>query len=57
MRRRGGSKIACISRYPIKRLSAEPLHEVELVAGEGLRLDRKFALARSNAPFDPERPA
>lgn len=31
--------IACIYRYPIKGLSAEPLHAVELAA------DRKFALA------------
>jgi uncharacterized protein len=42
---------------PIKGLSAERLHAVELVAGEGLPLDRKFALARPNAPFDPGRAA
>ena len=47
--------IACMYRYPIKGLSAEALHAVELAAGEGLPLDRKFALARPNAPFDPER--
>jgi hypothetical protein len=37
--------------------SAEPLHAAELVAGEGLPLDRKFALARPNALFDPGRAA
>jgi hypothetical protein len=37
--------IACMYRYPIKGLSAEALHAVELAAGEGLPLDRKFALA------------
>jgi MOSC N-terminal beta barrel domain len=51
------AKIARIYRYPIKGLSAEALHPVELAAGEGLPLDRKFALARPDAPFDPERPA
>jgi hypothetical protein len=51
------ARIARIYRYPIKGLSAEPLHAVELAAGEGLPLDRKFALARPDAPFDPERPA
>ena len=51
------AKIARIYRYPIKGLSAEPVHAVELAAGEGLPLDRKFALARPDAPFDPERPA
>lgn len=51
------AKIARIYRYPIKGLSAEPLHTVELAAGEGLPLDRKFALARSGTSFDPERPA
>jgi hypothetical protein len=49
--------IARIYRYPIKGLSAEPLHAVELTASEGVPLDRKFALARPDAPFDPERPA
>jgi uncharacterized protein YcbX len=46
------ARIAGIYRYP-----AEPLRVVELVAGEGLPLDRKFALARPGAPFDPKRPA
>ncbi|HLT02770.1 MAG TPA: MOSC domain-containing protein [Geminicoccaceae bacterium] len=51
------AQIAGIYRYPIKGLSAEPLRMVEVAAGQGLPLDRKFALARPNASFDPERPA
>lgn len=50
------ARIARIYRYPIKGLSAEALSAVELVAGEGLPLDRKFALARPEAHFDPEKP-
>jgi uncharacterized protein YcbX len=46
-----------INRYPIKGLSPEPLQAVALATGEVLPLDRKFALARPGAPFDPERPA
>jgi len=49
--------IARICRYPVKGMSAEPLPRVRLAAGEGLPLDRKLALARPEAPFDPEQPA
>ena len=45
-------KIVSIYRYPVKGLSAEPLTEVELRADEGLPLDRAYALARPDAPFD-----
>jgi hypothetical protein len=48
--------IARIYRYPVKGLSAEPLQRVALAAGEGLPLDRKFALARAGTAFDPEDP-
>lgn len=48
--------IARICRYPVKGLSAEDLPEVQLCAGEGLPLDRAFALARPGAPFDPANP-
>ncbi|MGH6904677.1 MAG: MOSC domain-containing protein [Geminicoccaceae bacterium] len=48
--------IARICRYPVKGMSAEPLPRVGMAAGEGLPLDRKFALARPGAPFVPERP-
>jgi uncharacterized protein len=48
--------IARICRYPVKGLSAESLRKVTVAAGEGLPLDRKYALARPGAPFDPARP-
>jgi hypothetical protein len=48
--------IARICRYPVKGLSAEDLPRVQLRAGEGLPLDRAFALARPAAPLDPARP-
>jgi len=48
--------IARICRYPVKGMSAEPLPRVSMAAGEGLPLDRKYALARPGAAFDPERP-
>jgi uncharacterized protein YcbX len=49
--------IARIYRYPVKGMSPEPLRKVSVKAGEGLPLDRKLALARPGAPFDPEQPA
>lgn len=51
------ARIDRIYRYPVKGLSAEPLTAVALTAGEGLPLDRKFALARPETAFDPARPA
>jgi uncharacterized protein len=48
--------IARLCRYPVKGLSAEDLPQVEVLAGEGLPLDRAFALARPAAPFDPASP-
>lgn len=48
--------IARICRYPVKGLSAEDLPRVRVRAGEGLPLDRAFALARPAAPLDPARP-
>jgi len=49
-------KITALLRYPVKGLSAEPLDRVELAAGEGLPLDRAFALALGSTRFDPARP-
>ena len=48
--------IARICRYPVKGLSAEDLPAVRLDAGEGVPLDRAFALARADVPFDPADP-
>jgi hypothetical protein len=51
------ARIDRIYRYPVKGLSAEPLAAVALAPGEGLPLDRVFALARPETAFDPARPA
>ena len=50
------ARIDRIYRYPVKGLSAEPLDAVTLAAGEGLPLDRTFALARPDTAFDPAQP-
>ena len=49
-------KIDKICRYPVKGLSAEELDRVELVPGEGVPGDRRFALALAGAGFDPAEP-
>lgn len=51
------ARIDRIYRYPVKGLSAEPLAAVSVAPGEGLPLDRIFALACSGTAFDPARPA
>lgn len=39
-------------RYPVKGLSAEPLDHIELLAGEGLPLDRQYALTNGSWDYD-----
>ena len=48
--------VAAIFRYPVKGLTPESLDRVTLAPGECLPHDRRFALARATAPFDPQRP-
>ena len=43
-------------RYPGKGLSGQALQQVDLAPGDGFPLDRAFALAHGNAPFDPADP-
>jgi len=50
------ARITALYRYPIKGLSPEALERVELEASQCLPLDRRFALARAQAPFDPQAP-
>ena len=49
-------RIARLYRYPVKGLSAEPLHRVALSAGQCLPHDRRFAIALPSTEFDPEHP-
>ncbi|OGA55151.1 MAG: hypothetical protein A3F74_13565 [Betaproteobacteria bacterium RIFCSPLOWO2_12_FULL_62_58] len=48
--------VAHIYRYPVKGLSAQPLERVTLTPGECLPHDRRFAIVRATASFDPQRP-
>lgn len=49
-------RITEIYRYPVKGLSAERLERVTLTPGQGLPLDRAFALALGTTSFDPAAP-
>ncbi|MEM8552339.1 MAG: MOSC domain-containing protein [Pseudomonadota bacterium] len=48
--------VVSLARYPVKGMSAEPLGEVSLVAGEGIPHDRVMAFRRPTAPFDDAAP-
>jgi uncharacterized protein YcbX len=44
-------------RFPVKGLRGEPLPAVDLVAGQGVPHDRRFAIVRGDTSFDPARPS
>ena len=46
-----------IHRFPVKGLNAQSLADIELAAGQGLPLDRAWALAHGASKFDPASPA
>jgi uncharacterized protein YcbX len=48
------ANIQNLYRYPIKGLSAEPMNSVQLHAGAGFPLDRKFALTNGSWTFEGE---
>jgi uncharacterized protein YcbX len=50
-------KVANLYRYPVKGLSPEALASVQVAAGQPFPLDRKYALLRTEAAFDPAAPA
>ncbi len=50
------SMIRALCRYPIKGLSPEFLESVPVYQGQGLPLDRQFALAQGGNDFDPNNP-
>jgi uncharacterized protein YcbX len=49
-------RVERITRYPVKGLSPEQMEEVELSPGAGIPLDRRFAFAQGDSPFDPADP-
>ena len=48
--------VSSIYRYPIKGLSAEPMGQATLAAGECVPHDRRFAIAHAATHVDPARP-
>lgn len=44
-------------RFPVKGLRGEAMQAVDLVAGQGVPHDRRFAVVRGDATFDPARPS
>jgi uncharacterized protein YcbX len=52
-----GMQITRIFTYPVKGLNAHPLGRVSLIPFEALPMDRAFALARPDNPFDARSPA
>ena len=48
--------VSTLTRYPIKGLSGQILHSVQLEAGKGFPNDRKFGFARPKSGFDPQNP-
>jgi uncharacterized protein len=49
-------RVETLYRYPVKGLTAEALEVAELLAGECIADDRRFALAQGDAPFDEAAP-
>jgi uncharacterized protein len=49
-------KITALFRYPVKGLSGVALSAVSLTAGEGVPLDRAYAIENGSARFDAQNP-
>ena len=50
------AQIAGIYRYPVKGLSPEPLDRAQLLPGETLSADRRYAIENGPTGFDPAAP-
>lgn len=50
------ARITGIFRYPVKGLSPEPLDRAELLAGQTLKSDRRYAIENGPSGFDPAEP-
>jgi hypothetical protein len=51
-----GGSVHGLYRYPIKGLSPEPMHRMELRHGETAPFDRAYAIENGPGRFDPENP-
>jgi uncharacterized protein YcbX len=51
------AEIAGLYRYPVKGLTAEPLHQVALKVGGTFPADRRYAIENGPSGFDPASPA
>ena len=49
--------LAAIHRFPVKGLAAEPLDRADLIAGDGLPFDRRWAIAHGASAIDPLSPS
>jgi uncharacterized protein len=49
-------RITQLYRYPVKGLSAEPVERAELTIANGFPVNRRWALALADTPFDPAAP-
>ena len=49
--------LAAIDRYPVKGLTAQALTRARLIAGEGMHLDRAYAVENGPSGFDATAPA
>ncbi|MBU1211449.1 MAG: MOSC domain-containing protein [Alphaproteobacteria bacterium] len=49
-------KVVALYRYPVKGLSAQPLEQVTLTAGETIAFDRAWAIENGPGRFDPAAP-
>ena len=55
-KRTAGLAVVGLYRYPVKGLSPQPERWLDLVAGEGLPFDRRYAVALGSTAFDPAEP-
>ncbi|MBU2580862.1 MAG: MOSC domain-containing protein [Alphaproteobacteria bacterium] len=50
------ARVTALYRYPVKGLSAQPLQQVRLTAGETIAFDRQWAIENGPGRFDPNAP-
>ena len=50
------ARITALYRYPVKGLSAQPLTDAQLTAGQHFPGDRLFAIENGPSGFDPANP-